>query len=729
MVGQKGRYAGNILLYEYLSSRRAPVFLRRNLERVLHINQHLLEYGTTDHFPGPDHDFRAYWDLPSHENLDDMMEDSEAQFVLDIHGIKLLNPDGTSRTTNNNTRLPKKARTLHLKCVVEVKVWAALSGPECAKQDLNIILSGKDGSHGRDLEVQTEPINPIRLEELSTGSSGLAKDYTMIATINFKNGEDAQEFHAYFGSKTQAQNAPGRRLTALWSNILECPEGTVVLPLKGNSQLDLGLEVSMCWSSREESILTAHNRHLKSLVQATRCPSPPVEEYPNSPRYELTFVYANETITRSSVACPHCTRKPANVYDLRMHLQGVHDHFDYTAIEENETEAGVSRWRFECDVADHKAEQRASHRADEPFDVRVMAPEDPFDRQRFLDDGDDSFQQAARKGRTVNQRKTAKVAAAKATAAEPPKRKLPEEVQARPRKDRRRYPVPKPPPRTTFFRQISKRPLKEGEYISESDDDPDTEWLDLRKAAENRKDEQISASAERFLKTYDRYMRNEHLQSDNHAGDALIRFAREMGVWLWQERLFDEFKAKVGDLLEENIISKKIHAGSLDIVEAQKPKAFESSRLSQRLAELHVESSHGPPSPEGSRSDDMSEPRILNKGKARVQITDTGFLTPVTADGDVDMPDASPDIAGDWSIARQEENEADIYMEPIPGRCLCGQDALPYPRKCPIMVCNDVDCIRFYFHLDCVRKRWKVPDSFDPNTRDWTCGDCQSRND
>lgn len=741
MVRRTDRYAGNILLYEYLSTKRAPVFLNRNLERVLQVNQHILKYGNTNDFPGLNHNLRSNWCLPSHDNLDDIIQDSQESFVLEVHSIKLLESHEITKTSKS-IRPSKKARTLHLKCAIEVKVWDVLSASERAKWYKSATLGGKDSDHGTQMGVQTESVN-IRREELSTDPGSLAKARTMTATIYFKTDEDANEFNTYFVSKTRAQAAPVRKLTALWSDILDCPSGTVVLPLKGDGELELGLEVSMYWSSREESILTTHNRYLKSSVQASAYPSPPPGgQHDNLPKHELCFAYADIIIRRSDLDCPHCKRRPLTISDLRMHLQSVHDNFNYRCIDQGESDTGTHRWRFECEIADRNSDRRASHRADEPFDVCVVAPEEPLNLQRLLD-GDDSFQQAARKFWTTNQRKGPKKTSVKAVLTKRPKPKLPEDVQTRPKKDRRKYPVPKAPPGVTFFRQITKRPLKEGEYISESDEEPDTKWMTLRKLAENCKDEQISAPAERFLEKYDKFMQEEHLQSDVHASDALIRFAREMGVWLWQDKLFDEFKAKVNDLLEENIITKEIQVGSFNIVEAQKPKTLKSSELSQRLAELDIES------PENNRANSVDQsPELImrNKEKGRAKITDTGFLTPITADDDADMRDASPGIAGDWQTSQQEE-EPDKHSEraePVPGRCLCGQDALPYPRISPVVVCNDIvsnnpfatleaakeltiqqDCVRLYFHLNCVRKRWKMPDPFDPNTRDWTCGDCQ----
>jgi hypothetical protein len=93
MSGRQHKFSGNVLLYDYLSFKRTPVFLNRNLTRALRVHQHNLEHGNTHDFSGPDHERRRTWKPPSWDDLDDMVEQQDLQgsFVLEIHGLRPLN--------------------------------------------------------------------------------------------------------------------------------------------------------------------------------------------------------------------------------------------------------------------------------------------------------------------------------------------------------------------------------------------------------------------------------------------------------------------------------------------------------------------------------------------------------------------------------------------------------------------------------------------------------------
>jgi hypothetical protein len=539
----------------------------------------------------------------------------------------------------------------------------------------DVIIKGEDRAPERRASVEMGDIK-IPPEHLCSDSDNRTFDdsYLMMISVSFTDNMAAEELYAFMGLDTS--HVP-TFLSTTYGNILKCPPGRFILPLKAASKpLGIGLEVCMYWHDTSgDSILTKSNRRLKSSVQSPRSyPTPPLEA---EPRYRLTFVYGNETIERTKPVCLHCTKPKtlSTIPDLQMHLKAWHEYFDYEITDKGVDKNGVEHWLFESEVADHKSapNQRASEHADEPFDVRVLAPQQPFNRQKFLQ-GDNGYQQRARVEKTLKQGK-AKVDVP-ATITVPKQRKHQSEVQARPQKPKRTYVIPKAPNGVTFFRSISKRPLKEGEEITESDDELDEEWMTLRKHAELDKEE-LSESATRFLRIFDDFMHEEGLHSDFHAGDAIVRFSRQHGARLWKEELTHEFREKLNELLEDSIISSELHLGALEIVNAQKTT---TDSFLQRLAELDVQH------PLGHRADTAPKPTTDRKGKGKAIVTETGNLTPITADsdGDVEMHEAT--IAETEAMTRVQGESSDPPFD----QCYCGQDAIASPGVSGIVSCCSV---------------------------------------
>ncbi|RMZ67185.1 Zinc finger domain-containing PHD-finger [Pyrenophora seminiperda CCB06] len=391
----------------------------------------------------------------------------------------------------------------------------------------------------------------------------------MVLTIEFTSRMDAKEFYDYLGLEISGTLT---HLSTSYDNILECPQGRRILPLTAYGKpLSIGLEVSMYWNGMpRESVLARCNRRMKPTIQ-------PPSLNPPSQRYNLRFIYGNETLERSELICLHCSkRKTSDIYELQMHLISWHEYFNYKVIQEGVDENGVEHWRFHSEVADHRADQqqRTSNHADEPYDVRILAPAQQFDIMRFLK-GDDGFQRAARVEKATSTKSIL-----------PPinkARKTPKEVQSRPLRKKKKYTIPKPPPGVTFFRSVSKRPLQPGEEVSESDDEFDEEWMFQRKHAEHKKDN-LSESTIRFLKLFDGFMREENLQSIFHMGDAIIRFARQHSSQIAQpnDTIMSEFTQKLDELLEDDLITKEVHTAALEIVAAaQKPDNTNTNQPSQ----------------------------------------------------------------------------------------------------------------------------------------------------
>jgi hypothetical protein len=696
MLGRRDRFSGNILLYDYLLKNRAPVLLHRNLKQAFRIHEHLVNYGNTDNYLASDSSLRHKWQPPSWDLLDTMIakEKAAGSFVLEVHGVQMLDDQRTARSGRDNDPAKKVMTLMRLKSTIRVSVIPSLSDIQTAVMVQEAILNGTNKNVNRYASVETKPIL-IEPKDLA-GNSGQITDnesYRMMVSLTFADTSGSEELHRFLGLDTS--NTPCY-LSTHYGNILECPQGKTLLRLKAATKNHgIGLEVSMYWNDNGSgSVLENCNRHLKKKTQQPRSyPTPPLD---SEPRYRITFVYGTESLERSKLVCLHCARNFSDVLDFKMHLITWHDYFLYKATEEGIDEYGMKHWRFESEVADHKEDQRqrASAHADEPYDVRVVAPARPFDRRKYLQ-GDDGYQRVARLERPSKNPRAKAVVDGPVKAPIQRHRKPPDQVQARPQRNKKIYLVPRAPSGITFFRSFSKRPLRQGEAISESDDELDEGWMHLRKHTEIDK-EDLPEAAARFIKFFDNFMHEESLHSDTHAGDAIIRFSQSQAARICEEGVFDEFKKKMDELLEDNVITKEVHDGALDIVTARKSNTTDSNELSQRLAELDVQHEGAALGPAGHRANKGPQSKKDRKGKGKAMVTDTGHLTPITADsdGDVDMKNSSLQEPPDPPNTLSTETGDSAF-----DLCNCGEDASATPGSSGIIACSSIVSFTALFSL------------------------------
>ncbi|CAA9963951.1 hypothetical protein PTMSG1_07310 [Pyrenophora teres f. maculata] len=669
--------------------------MQLSVQRPSH--QHVLDYGRTSRFKQAEFEFRAQWQPPSKDLLDNMIdrtirqEEAAGSFTLEIHNIKSQSSISAAKNRHDDGPAQKVRRLLHVASTIRVSVIAPSSDIACiGPLSQEAILKGGNKRSCREASVEMSAI-PISSKDLCADPAQIAStdSYNMMLSVEFTSRGDAKALYDYLGLDSSDAST---YLSTTYGNILECPQERAILPLKASGKpIGIGLEVCMYWNNMpKESVLGQYNRQLKSTVQPpSSYPTPPLDL---EPRYKLTFIYGKEALERSELICLHCSkRKALDIHDLQMHLISWHEYFDYKVTNEGFDEDGVEHWRFQSEVAYHRADQRqrANNHTDEPCNVRIIAPAQPFDRRRFLEE-DDRFQRDARVEKTRPSRSKPSPSVSIAPISTSRTRKTPDEVQSRPRRRKKRFAVPEPPRGVTFFRSFSKRPLEPGEEISESDDELDKEWMSQLKYAGFEKDK-LPEAVSRFLKVFDAFMHEEHLHSIFHMGEAIIRFARQHGSTMWEDdTTMSEFTIKLDELLEDDLITKEVHAAAFEIVEAQKPNT-DANQLSQRLSELDVQQ--------------QEIPKLDRKGKGRATLTETGHITPITAaadsDGDLDMGEPSPRIPS----AKHEDEDTD----PPYDECYCGEDASATPGASGIIACVNVDCIRRHFHISCIKPHSKPP--------------------
>jgi hypothetical protein len=629
------------LFYDYLLSKRNPIFLNRNFVRALEIDQHILEHGSTDRLPGDGHRHRPKWQPPSLETLGEIMDSRKpnGSFYLDPYSIK---PRDKHTTPHHSGHRNKSRALFTIKCTINVFTYHADSKSPCAhRSDPEATISGSDRNGERNFMVSTVPMDPITFGEMSrrAGSTDTLSTYKMRFTISFYSTADAKEFFKHLVPEYVKETHP-MQLSAVWDDIMHVPKGKVILPLRDEQgPLHLGLEVAMYRIRADDTpALVEYNRRLRTEASSTKCLTRRPEV-----QYKLTFVYGDRTVEHSRLVCPHCLdrRKPADMDFLRLHLDAWHDHLSYRVVDHDVDAVGIQHWTFECEVENHKPEQRASAKADEPFDVLVIPPQVPFNRREFLDEGNDEYQRAAKLERSArpigrNGRTTTTSSGSNA------RQKPPLEVQPRALVEKKRFRVPKAPNGIRFFRLVSKRPLEEGEYISESDDDIDETWIQQRKIAEKKRCSAWSQAQRTLLAAFDLFMHEEGVNSDVHAEACLIRFARCKAAWIWQNQVWNEFEAKIDELREDKIISQAAHSTCVEIVQKDKPAQLCHSRAV------------------------CTGSTTLRRGRSSTIPTTSSHAL---SGSDTEMPDAPPSPSADSA----KQSTAPISL-PY-NQCFCGFDA------------------------------------------------------
>lgn len=694
MSRRQDHLAGNILLDDYLYSKRAPPLLHRNLNRVFRIHQYISQNGSTEGIQDSYHDFRSKWRPPSWDTLDDMitLETSRGSFELNVHGFKPLNPNHAF--ANDRDEPHRKARPLlKVRSTIYVTVYRESSEfPHKSLPAQIATVEGKDSNHSTKAAVEMDPMT-IQREDLSVHQDEdgprFDKSYKLGLSVNFNSWQDAEELYQHMGYDATGPST-STRLSTSYANILDCPEGTTLLPLTASRErLGFGIEMSMYWrDTSDESVLMASNRQQRNSVAPLSYPSPPTE---SEPKYFVIFFYGEGKAWRSGLGCPHCPRRtPATFLEFEMHMKNFHERFNYRIFNDGEDVAGVIQLRCETHQPNRYIETARSlsdpyhHQIPAPWQWEATGPLTPlpapggpvvFGAGLAPSNGVPSLRQSPLDGTWD-----------------------PEKVRDIPIRKKRIFQVPKAPPDVIYFRSFSKRPFIEGENVGESDDEVDMSWMETRKDAEMQKLTLISESTKRFLKIYDKHMAEEGVQSGRCLGDALVRFVRKNATLVWQQDVVDEFKRKMNELLEDNMIVEPVHSWCIKTVEGQRPGSRDASDLTQRLAGLGVQSTQT-----SSSSDIINQSparRRVDKGKGKANVTDTGNLTPITADSDGDIEMREVVASSSRPSTAQQPLELEIDDPPY-DLCICGNDARINAHGRDVISCSAI--VSYIFSSACAR--------------------------
>lgn len=150
------------------------------------------------------------------------------------------------------------------------------------------------------------------------------------------------------------------------------------------------------------------------------------------------------------------------------------------------------------------------------------------------------------------------------------------------------------PPGGHYYRSLTKRRLKEGEMLSESDDDVDESWL-IQKHKETIDDFADVFGAEKtFMKRFDQHMLRENLCAQRYVPNSLIRFCRANREWLNTTDMLVEFWKQSLYLAQHGIINATHVKTCIDIIhgasEAGRSKVRLGNGFSKTAVDAHVDS-------------------------------------------------------------------------------------------------------------------------------------------
>lgn len=298
--------------------------------------------------------------------------------------------------------------------------------------------------------------------------------------------------------------------------------------------LGVSLQVQMEFdkddSDDHPSFLAAANR----LQEKSRRERPFLRPPPEA----VTYFYESKIpVSYSRLMCYNCKNLAFDYKDdLHLHLRDYHDRLKYTFENEAE-EHEVPKWRIFMKM--RKSKESKQRKKGNEFALTIVAPSRPFDERAYLDEDKEDWQEEAMLSKQIYRRQF---------------RLLPGM--------RKSYKVPKPllegRDDIKLYRDVTKRPLSAGEWVSESDDDDgEMEWLHEKERSILRSDPNIPEKAKAFLEKLNPFMRRLRLASNKYIPDAMLKFSEEHKSWIQgNEDIYEEFERKLDELVEDELIQQ-----------------------------------------------------------------------------------------------------------------------------------------------------------------------------
>ncbi|KAI9814019.1 MAG: hypothetical protein M1827_003483 [Pycnora praestabilis] len=620
------KFTGNASLYLDLEHHRARTVLQRNLRRVLEFQERqriILLHKTVDSSnestqpipsvegQGVDTEKRvsAGRKLPR-KWLDEVWRTGstpgrETTMKLDIKGGYKRKHSVSSRPITPEEEPPaKRLRGSTARCHCELSAWETSWGIRNLvvrkSQQCTLSQSSATSKQRKAFHVDMDKTFSIKARELfvdaeKNGVSKMAMVDSYILQITLKPLGAKDHWSQIFpkraitskpgsGAMADRNNIQQPFLMAEWEDFPSLPPEGCLLDLfsvdEGVKQdTEFELEVEAGWNAYISPLL----RYKKGFFEtaASRFPTPISEPDPAIANAKVTYIFGRKRkyggeqrtrkITLSGWLCPLCRGRDFGSRDL-LHFHLKTGHHLFRCRVETETGATLAATAEHLlvivDIADkypHKA--APSNEADDEF-MEWVRPTRPFDMQKYLA-GDESWSQGVVErlaNETLGQLSHASQHSSALSAMSPSSRRDPDTVPDIPPPMRKKFTVPPGPSNVTFFRTTAKRPLAEGESISESDDEIDESWLSHKHQEIIDDFTDVTPTEKEFIKIYDAHILEEALCGNAHLGDSMIRFVRANRAWLARSDRKVEFSKNAAKLLLDGAIEEVVFHSCMKLI-------------------------------------------------------------------------------------------------------------------------------------------------------------------
>ena len=614
------KFTGNTILYRDIRLHRSPVVLQRNIKSFLDFNQRKLNARTAyscvkknmNHLNGAAHGpanlqerNRSTWNI---KDLQRSLANNE--FKHDVPSLRIEIKGVRDKREKLKRSLPdsepplKRLKTTDIRAQCSLTIFDSRSpkkqGIVRQTKQCMIRICNSQLTHSATVHMD-EPFlvsaNELLMDASSTKTDKplIGEAYKMQVSVlaSASLSDPWPPFQIRQAPKVTQVVEFGEItrlpiLSAEWKKLPECPPPGFPLPVYAFQdqkpyKSKLVFDIDAMWSS-STSPLAAHNTALKDETSSVpHLPTPVSESEPSGAivvvRWAIGGTWQDlKDVDFDGYFCPLCNRLEfKNLDAYHFHLINSHDLFKFKLIcEATSTDTGQQHMKVEVkvDVVDSYRARAASHLPDDR-EMLWERPKSLFDIEAYLL-GDESW--LGRKstiGRNARHvvlsgtqqpddhptRETAK--SSNPIFVEP---RSPNAVPDLPVANRLRHKVPSAPAGIQYFRSTVKRALKEGEWLTESDDEIDESWL-LQKhedTVESFRD--VSDPEKEFIKRYDSHMLRENLSSNVHLSEALVRFCRLNRRFIKRKDMMIEFHKNAATLILHQVIKPSVVRACVQII-------------------------------------------------------------------------------------------------------------------------------------------------------------------
>jgi len=671
--------------------------LLRNLERVLDFHEIDEKKDTTAkledlvHRQQADLD-RQSWTMPTPLEVREAAKKNNQVLRINVKGIQRSQTRATKSARTQTQKghdgegrgygTRKKCKIIDVPCTVEVNIWTGQINNSTVYRERRAarLLGHKisDTEIHFDTELVEGPflIHESNLEEVveKNGKYGLSigGKFHIAIRLHFKNRDDSTEAISWIDNHSnQGGDSDWTLLEARWERLPKCPADGEPLLLRRTDEIKLHnaarekevgwkdtksyLLIDMGWRNENaESPLSWCNK-IRNRARLGPLPTPPLSEPASSQgtpqnQTKLEWIFKDRKVETKGFRCGVCRKRNFTALDrLRHHVLTNHtNNHEVYHIENDDSQFIKIKISFEQKIIG-KNNPEPSMNPPKPGSKEEhlwITPDEKFDlkswvkgNRRWTDKG-----YRIKRGRKGPHAPTVPIV--HPTTIESRDLREIQSIQEVPTK---RYKVPglKAPNgrKLQVFSTQSRLLVDAGDLLSESDDDPETDYVDAKREAIFRTmPSSVSEKQKAFMRAWDDHMAREVITANRYLADAVYRWVKTPAAeaLLKDPEVQAEFEKKLEELRLDELMDKTVYQWSL------------------------------------ARS------RNLASGATQTDDNDTASGTEDAASAPANAPNGAPDAA---PPAREA------------GKCVCG--AAVTDMKNAVLCCNDA-CLHPEHHVTCV---------------------------